>query len=149
MPDYSNTTGRTYCNASGSLRLNNNIITVRKIQPSETSRDSKHARAFGKRQPQGIIGGVEQIGMAKIAVPLYEWQLFTTGNPHWKDGIYEIVASYTEPTLGSFPYNHKRCELVKETPSESDGESAGEPLVELEFLPLAVEHKGKSGSART
>ncbi len=53
MPDYSNTTGRTYVNASGTVRFNNSVLTVRKVKPSATARDTQLGYAFGQAQPRG------------------------------------------------------------------------------------------------
>lgn len=149
MPDYSNTTGRTYVNASGSVRLNNSILAVRKIKPAKTSRDTQLVWKYGSPKPQAHARGKEDIEKGTITVSLYEWQLFTTANPNWKDQYFQIVATSTEPTLGAFSYNHKNALITSEGPSEGDGATTGEALVDLEFLPIAVDHAGKSGSAQT
>jgi len=148
MPDYSNTTGRTWGNASGSVRIDNNIFTIRKVKPAKTSRADEHAYAFGKKQPQAIVAGREEIENGSLAVGLVEWNLFITANPNWKDQFFQISAAYTEETLGSFTFNHKQAKIVAEEPSEGDGATTGEALMSLEFKPLAVNHAGKSGSAR-
>lgn len=145
MPDYSNTTGRSYVNASGTVRFNNSVMTVRKVKPAKTARDNALAYAFGKTQPVAHIKGRETIEAMTLSVALREWQLFTAANPRWKDILVQAVVSYTEETLGAFTYNHKSCLINSETPSESDGGTTGEALVDLELLPLGVEHAGKTG----
>lgn len=148
MPDYSNNTGRTYTSASGSVRFNNSVITVRKIKPAETSRDSQHAYAFGQANPQGIIKGRRVIGTTTVSVPLKEWSLFITANPNWEDIEVSVAVSYLESVLGAFTFNHDRCQITKDTPSESDAGTTSEPLMDLELLPLAVKHAGKTGTAQ-
>jgi hypothetical protein len=145
MPDYSNTTGRSYVNASGSVRFNSSAITVRKVKPSKTARDTQHAYAFGRRQPVAHIEGRETIEAHTVTVALREWQIFINANPNWKTIRVQSVASYTEEDLGACSYNHKNCLIISETPSESDGGTTGEALVDLELLPLGVEHAGKTG----
>lgn len=145
MPDYSNTTGRAYVNASGSYRFNNNIMTVRKAKPSKTARDTQHGYAFGQKAPVVHIEGRETIEAHTISVALAEWKLFVAAVPNWKSIIGQAVVSYNDATLGSASYNHKGCKIISETPSESDGATTGEALVDLELLPLQVEHMGKSG----
>jgi hypothetical protein len=145
MPDYSNTTGRSYVNASGSVRFNNNIITVRKVKPSKTARDTQHAYAFGQSQPVAHVEGRETIEAHTVSVALREWQSFKNANPNWKRIRVQSVVAYTEEALGAFSYNHKNCLITSETPSESDGATTGEALVDLELLPLGVEHAGKTG----
>jgi hypothetical protein len=147
MPDYSNTSGRTYCNASGSVRLNNDVLPVRKIKPSGTTRDTQHAYAFGQANPVGKIKGRRTIENATCSVPLAEWKAFVLAHPNWEDEEFEVMVSYRERTLGSASYNHKRCDIIKATPSESDGGTTGEPLIDLEIMPLGVEHFGKTGTA--
>jgi hypothetical protein len=146
MPDYSNTTGRTYVNASGSVRFNNNILTVRKVKPSKTARDTQHAWAFGQKQPAVHVEGRETIEAHTVTVSLVEWKLFASAVPNWKQVLVQSVVSYTEATLGAASYNHKNCKIISETPSESDGASTGEALIDLELLPLAVDHFGKTGN---
>jgi hypothetical protein len=148
VPDYTNTTGRTYCNASGSVRLNNDVLVVRKFKPSETSEDVQHAYAFGSANPQEHIRGRIVISAATASVSVVVWKNFVRANPTWRDELYEVVISYTEKDLGAASYNHKRCRIVKATPNESDGSTTGEPLMDLEILPLGVEHFGVTGSAR-
>lgn len=145
MPDYSNTTGRTYVNASGSVRFNNSIMTVRKAKPAATARDTQHAYAFGQKQPVAHIEGRETIEAATFAVSAVEWKAFILANPNWKTILVQTVIAYTDETLGSLPYNHKNCKITKEAPSESDGATTGEALVDIELLPLGVEHAGKTG----
>ena len=145
MPDYSNTTGRSYVNASGTVRFNNSVVTVRKAKPSKTARDTQHAYAFGKSQPVAHVKGRETIEAMTVSVAAREWQLFIGANPRWKDIYVQAVVSYTEETLGAFTYSHKNCQITSETPSESDGGTTGEALVDLELLPLGVEHAGKTG----
>lgn len=145
MPDYSNTTGRSFVNSSGTVRFNNSVLTVRKMKPSKTARDTQLAYAFGQTQPVAHIEGRETIEAHTVTVALREWQLFTAANPNWKSIRVQSVGSYTEESLGSFSYNHKNCKIISETPSESDGGSTGEALVDLELLPLGVEHGGRTG----
>lgn len=145
MPDYSNTSGRSYVNASGSVRVNSSVMTVRKVKPSKTARDTQHAYAFGQTQPAAHVEGRETIEAMTVSVALREWQLFTAANPTWKSVRVQAVVSYTEEDLGAFSYNAKNCKITSETPSESDGGTTGEALVDLELLPLGVEHAGKTG----
>ncbi len=145
MPDYSNTTGRSYVNASGSVRFNNSILTVRKVKPPKTARDTQHAYAFGQTQPAAHVEGRETIEAMTVSVALDEWRRFIVANPKWKSLRVQVVVAYTEAILGSFGYNAKNCKITSETPSESDGGTTGEALVDLELLPLGVEHAGKTG----
>lgn len=145
MADYSNTTGRSYVNASGTVRFNSSVLTVRKVKPSKTARDTTHAYAFGQSQPVAHVVGRETIEAMTVSVALREWQLYTAGNPSWKTSRVQAVVAYTEESLGSCSFNHKNCLITSETPSESDGGTTGEALVDLELLPLGVEHAGKTG----
>lgn len=145
MPDYSNTTGRTYCNASGTVRFNSSVLTVRKVKPSKTARDNALAYPFGQSQPAAHIRGRETIEPMTVSVALPEWRLFVRANPRWKDLLVQAVVSYTEETLGAFSYNHKNCLINSETPSEADGGTTGEALIDLELQPLGAEHDGKTG----
>jgi hypothetical protein len=145
MPDYSNTTGRSFVNASGSVRFNNSVITVRKVKPSKTARDTTHAYPFGQKQAAAHVEGRETIEAATVSVALREWQMFTAANPTWKSLRVQAVVSYTEESLGAFSYILRNCLITSETPSESDGGTTGEALVDLELLPLSVEHAGKTG----
>jgi hypothetical protein len=146
MPDYSNTTGRTYVNASGSVRFNNNLLLVRKVKPSKTARDTQHGYAFGQKQPVVHIEGRETIEAHTVTVSLVEWKIFASAVPDWKRIRVQSVVSYTDTDLGSASYNHKNCKIISETPSESDGGSTGEALIDLELLPLSVDHFGKTGN---
>jgi hypothetical protein len=145
MPDYSNTTGRTYCNASGTVRFNSNVLTVRKAKPSKTARDNALGYPFGQSQPAVHIKGRETIEPTTFSVALPEWKLFIAANPNWKNILVQAVVTYNEETLGSFSFNHKTCLINSETPSEADGGTTGEALVDLELQPLGVEHAGQTG----
>lgn len=145
MPDYSNTTGRAYTNASGTVRFNNSVLTVRKVKPSATSEDAALGYAFGQKQPAVHIDGRDTIENMTASVSLVEWGQFIAANPRWKTIRVQAVVSFTEEELGSFSYNHKNCKIVKATPSEADGGTTGEALMDIELLPLGVEHAGKTG----
>lgn len=145
MPDYSNTTGRTYVNASGTVRLNSSVLTVRKVKAAATARDTQLGYAFGQTQPQVHIHGRETIEPMTASVALVEWGQFIAANPRWKTSRVQAVIAFTEEVLGSFGFNHKNCMITKETPSEADGGTTGEALMDIELLPLGVEHAGKTG----
>ncbi len=148
MPDYSTTVGRTYCNASGGVRLNNDVLPVRKFKPGGRGRDTQHAYEFGKAHPVAKIKGRVTLENATCSVPVEAWKRFVIAHPNWEDEEYEVVVNYTEKTLGSASFNHKRCDIVKATPSEGDGASTGEPLMDLELMPLGIEHFGRAGTAQ-
>lgn len=145
MPDYSNTSGRSFVNASGTVRLNSSVLTVVKVKPSATARDTQLGYRFGQTQPAVHIEGRETIEPMTASVSLVEWRAFIAANPSWKTARVQAVISYAEDRLGSFTFNHKNCKITKETPSEGDGGQTGEALVDLELLPLGVEHAGKTG----
>lgn len=145
MPDYSNTTGRTYVNASGTIRIDNSVLTVRKAKPSKTARDTQLGYAFGQKQPVVHIEGRETIEACTLSVSLVEWRAYIAANTNWKSKRVQAVYSFTEEELPAFSYNHKNCKIISETPSEADGGTTGEALVDLELLPLGVEHAGKTG----
>lgn len=145
MPDYSNTSGRSFVNASGTVRFNSSVVTVRKVKPSATARDTQLGYAFGQTQPVVHIEGRETIEPMTATVSAVEWRAFILANPNWKTIRVQAVVTYSEDDLGSFTFNHKNCKITKETPSEGDGGTTGEALVDLELLPLGVEHAGKTG----
>lgn len=139
MPDYANNTGRSYTNASGSVRVNNNILRVRKGKPSKVAEDVVHAYAFGQKKPVAIIEGRETIEPVKLTIALKEWELFKVANPNYKSDRFQAVVSFTEPILGSYKFNHKNCKYMSCDPSEFDGGTTAEELMDLELLPLSVE----------
>ena len=139
MPDYANNTGRSYTNASGTVRVNNSILRVRKGKPSKIARDRSHAYAFGLPDPVAIIDGRKTIEAMKLTVALKEWDLFKLANPDYENDSFQAVVSFTEKVLGSYKFNHKSCKFMSADPSEFDGGTTAEELVDLELLPLSVE----------
>lgn len=148
MGDYNDTTGRTFSAASGSLRFGNKAFGVQAAKPSEIARDSSHAYRLGQILPAAIINGRVTISTMTVKVPTVNWRLFVQANPNWLDIEVEAMINYNEPGVGTAPFNHKRCRIVKSTPGESDASTTSEVMTDVELLPLSAEQFGKVGTAR-
>lgn len=148
MGDYNNTSGATFSNASGSVRLNNKAVGVNAAKASELAPDMVHAYRLGQLLPAAVVVGKIAISTCTVKVPLVNWSTIVTAYPNFFDGEYDVVVNFRETRLGTAPFNHRRCRLVKVTPSESDMGTTAEAMVDLEFLPLAAEQFGKVGTAR-
>ena len=148
MADYNDTTGKTFSAASGSVRANNKSFGVNAAKPSEIGRDSSHAYRLGQILPAAIVNGRVTISTMTVKSPTVNWRLFVQANPNWLDIEVEAMINYSEPGIGTAPFNHKRCRIVKATPGESDASSTAETVTDVELLPLSAEHFGKVGTAR-
>jgi hypothetical protein len=148
VADYNDTTGKTFSAASGSVRANNKAFGVIAAKPSEIARDSVHAYRLGQILPAAIVNGRVTISTMTVKAPTVNWRLFVQANPNWLDIEVEAMVNYNEPGVGTAPFNHKRCRIVKATPGESDSTTTSEVVTDIELLPLSAEQFGKVGTTR-